>query len=245
MADPRVIVVPQTVAATLLRLRDAIGKPFLLLGGWAVHSRLVLANRRVRPTEDIDIGLHRDLRPARAALEAIDAIQDDPRHTARLSGLPVMVDLLADDPEEAVKSEPGLIRDPDGLNLMVPPFADLLALGVELIELHGADSKVTIMLPTAGSLFASKIGCLHLEFRLPEKKASDGLDALALLEAYGPSNLDRDLAQALRSRRALLAERLENVGYSGLAAQARAAGGIGYPDGIVAVPSLVRALRDD
>lgn len=39
-----------------------------------------------------------------------------------------------------------------------------------------------LLLPSAGALFASKVGCLYLEDREPRKKASDGADALALLE---------------------------------------------------------------
>lgn len=237
------IAVPRLIVDVLDSLNHAVGTPVMLAGGWAVHCRLLMAHTRARPTEDIDVALRKDMRPAKAALEAIDAIQDDPKHLARLSGFPLIVDLLADDIEEALKLEPSLVRDPDGLQLMVPPFADLLFVNADLITLYAEGTTTEVLLPRAGAMFASKLGCLYLEFRAPEKKASDGLDALALLEAHGPASLADDLAAAPAERRGFLADRLDNVGFSGLAAQARVAGGEPYPEGAFAVTELVRLLR--
>ncbi len=237
------IAVPRVIVDVLDALNHAIGWPVMLAGGWAVHCRLMMANARARPTEDIDVALRRDMRPAKEALEAINAVQDDPKHLARLSGFPLIVDLLADDVEEALKIEPGLVKDADGLQMMVPPFADLLAIDAELVTLYAEGATADVLLPGAGAMFASKLGCLYLEFREPEKKASDGLDALALLEAYRPAALTQDLESAPKERRAFIADRLENVGFSGLAAQARVAGGDPYPEGAIAVTELVRLLR--
>ncbi len=237
--------VPTIVAETLGSLNRALGQQVMLVGGWAVHCRLVLADRRTRPTEDVDVVLGRELRPARAALKAINAVQDDPRHVARLSGLPLLVDLLADDVEEALRLEPGVLYDEDGLALMVPPFADLLAPRAEHVDLISGESTVDVLLPSAGALFACKVGNLYLEFRQPAKWASDGLDALALLEAYGPAHISEDLSSAPMERRSFLADRLENVGFGGLAAQSRVAGGDPYPEGAIAVPALVLLLRTE
>ncbi len=155
-----------------------------------------------------------------------------------------MVDLFADDIEEALRLVPGIVRDEDGLMLMVPPFADLFALGAEHVELVSEGSTVDVLLPLAGALFASKVGNVHLEFREPAKRASDGLDALTLLEAYGPAQIAADLSSAPLERRSLLADRLETVGFSGLAAQSRVARGDPYPEGTIAVPTLVLLLRE-
>jgi hypothetical protein len=243
MADPRVIAVPRVIVDILESLSRAVRSPVMLGGGWAVHCRLLMANARARPTEDIDVALGKDLRPARAALEAINAFQDDPKHRARLSGFPLIVDLLADDADEAMKLEPSLVKDADGLQMMVPPFADLLAIDADLVTLYADEATTEVLLPRAGAMFASKLGCLYLEFREPEKKASDGLDALALLEAYGPAEIAKDLEHAPAERRRFLAERLETVGFSGLAAQARVAGGDPYPEGAIAIDELGRLLR--
>lgn len=55
--------------------------------------------------------------------EAIDAIQDDPEHLARRSSSSLIVDLLADDADEALEFEPSLIRDEDGLQMGdIPTF---------------------------------------------------------------------------------------------------------------------------
>jgi hypothetical protein len=243
VADPRVIAVPRVIVDVLESLSRAVGSPVMLAGGWAVHCRLMLASARARPTEDIDVALRKDMRPAKEALAAINAIQDDPIHPARLSGFPLIVDLLADDLDEALRLEPSLVKDADGLQMMVPPFADLLALNAEHVELHAEGATTEVLLPRSGSMFASKLGCLYLEFREAPKKASDALDALALLEAYGPSAIAADIEAAPQERRAFIAERLDSVGFSGLAAQARVAGGDPYPEGAIAVAELVRLLR--
>lgn len=243
MADPVVVLVPDAVAAVLRRLDEALTGRVILAGGWGVHCLLAIAGRSARPTEDVDVALSRGLRPARAALEAINALQDDPSHAARLAGLPLLVDLLADDAEEAIKVEPGLVEDPDGLSLMVPPFADLFAAGARLVLLKGRSDGAEVLLPRAGALFASKLGGLYLESRAPEKRASDAADALSILEAYGPYSLAADLVDAPTSRRKRVADWLENVGYSALAAQARLAGAVPFPEGPTAVPLLVELLR--
>lgn len=243
MADPVVVVIPDAVAAVLRRLNEALTGNVILAGGWAVHCLLAIAGRNARPTEDVDVALSRGLRPAKAALEAINALQDDQSHAARLSGLPLVVDLLADDVEEAIKVEPGLVEDADGLRLMVPPFADLFATGARLVLLQGRSDSAEVLLPRAGALFASKLGGLYLELRAPAKRASDAADALSILEAYGPRSLAEDLADAPKPRRKRVADWLENVGYSALAAQARLGGAVPFPDGPTAVPLLVELLR--
>lgn len=113
MADSRLITVPRVIVDVLASLSRAVGTPVMLAGGWAVHCRLALVNRVARPTEDIDVALRREMRPAKAALAAINAMQDDPRHAARLSGFPLIVDLLADDVDEG--NSPGRsAEDPSG-----------------------------------------------------------------------------------------------------------------------------------
>lgn len=238
------ITVPRDVLSTLRSLAEVFGTPPLLVGGWAAHLRLLIAHASARPTEDLDVLVGRDLRPTRAALAAIGGVQRDPQHRARLEGLPLMVDLLADDADEALKLEPGLVTDEDGLELIVPPFADLLAASAGEIALRdGVEGGVTVMVPAAGALFACKVGNLYLEHRGPEKRPFDAMDALTLLEAYGAVSIDEDLMFAEPGRRRLLAARLEQLGYSALLAQTMMAGGHGWPEGPEAVTLLIDALR--
>lgn len=158
MAGSLVVIVPDVVADVLRRLNEALSVNVILAGGWAVHVSLVLAGRSARPTEDIDVTLRQEMRPARSSLAAIDALQNDPTHAARLTGLPLVVDLLADDSEEAMKVEPGIVRDDDGLKLMVPPFADLFANRARLVTLESKSCATSVLLPSPGALFASKTG---------------------------------------------------------------------------------------
>src|SRR5439155_15108470 len=81
-----VIAAPAPVVATLAALIDALGAPVTVVGGWAVTCRLRMARSQARPTEDLDVLLGLAARPARIALEAVAAVQDDPAHPCRLSG---------------------------------------------------------------------------------------------------------------------------------------------------------------
>jgi hypothetical protein len=225
------IVLPDDIVRTLTRLHDAVPSALVLVGGWAVRCRLQMARSFSRPTEDLDVVLPQSARPAKAALEAIDAVQRDPAHPCRLDGLPVLVDLLADDlPSGVAPAHPGRVdervTDPDGLNLLVPPFAALLSRTAELTHLTTADGSHTaeVLLPLAGAVVAAKAANVALEFRLPAKRASDGEDTARLLIAFGPLALLDDLGRAGADERADLRHHLSALGGGGISGQARAAG---------------------
>lgn len=238
-----VIRVPEPVADTLARLTAAVGE-VVLVGGWAVQCRLKMARREIRPTADVDVILGPESRPARAALEAASAIQDDPTHPCRISGLPLLVDLLAEGPADAVVATDESLTDADGLRLLVPPFAGLLARTTETLRLEGETSEAEVGLPLAGALFAAKVANFGLELRPAEKVASDGEDAVRLVEAFGALAVAHDLRHAEADERARLVARLEQVGGRALAAQARVSGYEADPERIrIVVDELVRVLR--
>ena len=224
------IAVPGDIVASVASISRAVGAPTVLVGGWAVRCRLQMARSDARPTDDLDLLLGADVRPAGAALEAIGAVQPDPSPPCRLAGLPLLVDLLADDVPEAVASGRGrtdeVVEDPDGLRLLVPPFAELLARTaeeVQLVSLDG-DDRCVVLLPRAGALFAAKVANITLEFRTPDKRASDGEDVVRLIEAFGSLAILADLGGATADERVVLARHLGQVGVGGIAGQARAAG---------------------
>jgi hypothetical protein len=224
------IVVPDAIVATLAALGDALPATPVLVGGWAVQCRLRMARSPARPTEDVDVVLPPAARPARAALEAIDAIQQDPTHPCRLDGLPVLVDLLADDvPAGIAEERPGRlderITDPDGLNLLVPPFAALLTRTSAVVRLTtvAGEAGAEILLPLAGALLAAKAANVALGFRTPDKSASDGEDIVRLLAAFGALALLDDLSHADAAERDDLRRHLAALGPGGISGQARAA----------------------
>lgn len=93
---PPSITVPDLVVTTIGPLSHVHDGPVTLVGGWAVACRLRMARRTNRPTEDVDAMVTTFPRPTPSALLSIGAIQDDPKHPCRVSGLPLLVDLLAD-----------------------------------------------------------------------------------------------------------------------------------------------------
>lgn len=216
--------VPKAVAECLAQLVAALGGPVTLIGGWAVTTRLRMARSRGRPTEDIDIVVGEHLRPAAAALAAIDAVQDDPEHPCRLAGLPVLVDLLAEAPSGSLVAAhvaDRSVTDADGLELLVPPFARLLCATAEHVRLEADDHpgvSAVIALPRAGALLAAKMANLDLEDRLPEKKAGDGEDAVRLLNTFGALALAEDLLAATEDERRRLRYLLDATGAGGLLA---------------------------
>lgn len=221
---------PDDVVGSLRAVVDALPAGVVLVGGWAVRCRLRMARAAVRATEDLDLLLRDDARPARAALASVNAVQADPAHPCRLEGLPLLVDLLADDLPEGVEvARPGRvderIEDPDGLVLLVPPFGRLLARSAEWVRLvsEAEPEGCTVRLPSAGALVAAKVANIGLDFRTPEKRASDGEDVVRLIEAFGALALLSDLETATPEERADLHEYLVQLGAGGLAGQARAA----------------------
>ena len=138
--------VPAEVVQSLALVTEALQAPVVLIGGWAVRCRLLMARSASRPTDDLDILLVTTARPARAALEAVNAVQSDPSHPCRLDGLPLLVDVPADElPSGVAPGRPGRvderIEDPDGLNLLVPPFGGLLARSAEPMRLLATDEE--------------------------------------------------------------------------------------------------------
>lgn len=231
-----VIGVPGEVVDTIAGLRDAVG-PVVLVGGWAVHCRLAMGRSRARPTSDVDVLLGAESRPARAALEAAAAVQDDPSHPCRLSGLPLLVDLLADGPDDAV------VVDDDGLSLLVPPFAGLLGRAWEDVVLDASGARTECRLPLAGALFAAKVANLALELRPAEKRASDGEDAVRLLETFGALAIVADVRSASPAEARRLRMVLGQVGASGLSAQSRLSGHDPDPDRLrLAVEGVITRL---
>lgn len=214
--------VPKAIAECLGQLVAALGGPVTLVGGWAVTSRLRMAQSRGRPTEDVDVVLGEHLRPAAAALAAISAVQDDPEHPCRLAGLPVLVDLLAEGPANALVPAhlaDRAVTDADGLRLLVPPFARLLCATAEQVrfEAEGQSADgVVVALPRAGALLAAKVANLDLEDRRPEKKAGDAEDAVRLLNAFGALALADDLSAATAEERRRLHYLVTATGASGL-----------------------------
>lgn len=165
-------------------------------------------------------------------------------------GLPLLVDLLADDLPEGVEvARPGRvderIEDPDGLVLLVPPFGRLLARSAEWVRLvsEAEPEGCTVRLPSAGALVAAKVANIGLDFRRSEKRASDGEDVVRLIEAFGALALLSDLETATLQERADLHEHLVQLGAGGLAGQARAARLDHDPDRLrIAVARLVDGL---
>lgn len=231
-SQPRAtIVVPAEVVQSLAMVTESLQAPVVLIGGWAVRCRLLMARSASRPTDDLDILLVTASRPARAALEAINAVQSDPSHPCRLDGLPLLVDVLADEsPSGVAPGRPGRldgrIEDPDGLNLLVPPFGGLLARSAEPMRLLATDeeSETVVLLPLAGALLAAKAANVALEFRTAEKRASDGEDIVRLTEAFGTLALLADLAHATPDERVDLHHHLVQLGPGGISGQARASG---------------------
>lgn len=225
MSTTPVIVVADDVIATLAPLTRVLAAPVVLGGGWAVHCRLRMARSASRPTEDLDLILSRGLRPAGAALAAVGTVQDDPAHPCRLSGLPLLVDLLADgewDPIAPVE----IVVDEDDVALLIPPLAALLVRTSERVTLcnTGDDARVSVGLPTAGALLAAKVANFRLEHRPSAKQASDAEDVLRLTAAFGSLALASDLEAATPSERHVVATLLAQMGGSGLRAAARRAG---------------------
>lgn len=235
-----VIAAPDAVVRSLASLLEAIGQPAILAGGWAVRCRLRMARVEARPTEDLDVVLTRDLRPAREALADIDAVQADPDHPCRLIGLPLVVDLLAASDGTAVGVPDDLVTDPDGLHLLVPPFASTLVAAVDLVTLSATDASVVALLPRAGALFAAKVGNIALDEREATKRATDGEDALRLLTAFGAVGVVDDLRVASPRARARLVSLLDQIGSGGLLAQGRVAGYV--PDARL-IDAAVLAVR--
>lgn len=225
---PPIVLVADPVVASLLALAGAVRVPVTLVGGWAVAARLRMARVTGRPTEDLDVLLSQAARPAAAALAAIDAVQEDDTHPCRLSGLPLLVDLLAEGAAAAVApATEDFVVDEDGLRLLVPPMAGLLARASHDLVLESADAserRVAVRLPSAGALFAAKVANIALEFREPNKRASDAEDAVRLLLAFGAGGLSEDLRDARAHERARLLGLLGQLGASGLVAQARLSG---------------------
>lgn len=225
------IALPGEVVASLVGITEAIGTPVVLVGGWAVRCRLQMARSAARPTDDLDVLLGSHARPARAALEAIGAVQSDPAHPCRLEGLSMLVDLLADDvPDASAPLAPGRqdvrVEDADGLQLLVPPFARLLVRTAEPVRFVAMDREdsCVVLVPRAGAVMAAKVANITLEFRTPEKRATDGEDAVRLVDAFGSLALLADLDEATSDERTDLHHHLVQVGAGGVAGQARAAG---------------------
>lgn len=225
-----VIVVPDDVAETLSALRGVLSGSIVLVGGWAVTCRLRMARGVARPTSDIDVLLMTDARPARAALESLAAVQADDSHPCRLTGLPLAVDLLAGGVSEDDLISPARtdrqVTDGDGLRLIVPPFGDLLARTAEPVQVEGSgrSSRAVVSLPRAGGLVAAKVANIALEMRTPDKRASDGEDAVRLIEAFGVLAVFDDIAGATSAEREGLRTLLHQIGAGGLAAQSTASG---------------------
>jgi len=224
------IVVASEVVESLVAVTSALGVPVVLVGGWAVRCRLLMASSESRPTDDLDVLLRADARPARAALAAVHAVQSDPLHPCRLEGLPLLVDVLADDlPAGVPVARPGRVDervvDPDGLNLLVPPFAELLARSAAPMRIvtTGDTIEAVVLLPIAGALLAAKVANIALGFRTPDKRASDGEDIVRLIEAFGSLALLADLEVATPEERTDLRQHLVLLDAGGIGGQARAA----------------------
>lgn len=221
-----IIEVPAMVVGTLAALSQAVNGRLVMAGGWAVACRLRMGGSESRPTEDLDLMVATELRPAAEALAAIDVLQHDSTHPCRLSGLPLLVDLLAtEEPIFGGAVDGELVTDPDGLNLLVPPFARLLAAVAQpvILEDLGA-TRVEVGLPLAGALLAAKVANIALEHRAPKKRASDGEDACRLLTTFGALAILDDLHQANSDERRQFRAHLTEIGASGLAAQSKVSG---------------------
>jgi hypothetical protein len=188
-----------------------------------------MARSQARPTDDLDLVVPASARPARALLDAIDTAQDDPTHPCRLRGLPLLVDLLADDiPSGLAPEHPGRVderfADPDGLELLVPPFARLLSRSATPVRLatSGGELDAEVLLPLAGAILAAKVANVAMEFRRDEKRASEGEDITRLLLAFGPLALLDDRAVADPAERADLRHHLNALGGGGISGPARA-----------------------
>jgi hypothetical protein len=198
MSGPPIVAVPAPLPEVLDRLASALGGPVVVVGGWAVHCRLRMGRSDTRPTEDLDVIVGWHLRPAAAALGALHAVQDDPEHPCRLTGLPLLVDLLADDdpPVVAAYQPDRLVEDADGLRLLKPLQGGLLTRTAEPALLADPDGRTAeVLLPRAGPLFAAKMANLTLEGRGP-KLESDGEDVAMLIRVFGAAAVLDDLNSA-------------------------------------------------
>lgn len=101
---------------------------------------------------------HRDRRPGRRGARGLD-------------GLPLVVDLLADG-ATAGTVEHDVVVDADGQHLLVPRQAVLLARTATPARLTAPGSDVVVLLPSAGALFAGKVGNLDLAHRPVENPRS-------------------------------------------------------------------------
>ena len=198
---PTVTVDDQAAMSTFRELHDAIPESdqIVLIGGWAVKVRLAEYEGQARPTQDIDALLHSAARPARESLSEAGASQDDPNHSARLSGLPMSVDLLTAHPDSGQRpipnghDIPNVVTDPDQLHLAVPSMAHLLASCHSPIELQAQDGNtVTMQVAGPGALLVAKIATLGTEGRSQAKRYSDSDDVLRLLSTIPTSRLKQD-----------------------------------------------------
>lgn len=249
-----VIVVSDEVVATLARLATALPSDPGLVGGWAVACRLRMARSDNRTTGDVDALLAEvDVRTTEA-LQAIGVVQDDPTHSCRITGpgLSVVVDLLTQPPLPIVgrgvplSSSGGEVVTVGDLNLLIPPFAALMARTAVTVQLEGAATaeRVRVGLPAAGAIFAGKVANVALDHRLPPKRGADGEDAVRLAATFGALALLDDVSSATAEERAHLARLLDAIGASGLSAQARVVGHH-HDEGRVAavVDDVLAALR--
>lgn len=63
---------PDAVVESLSAIVNVLPGGVVLVGGWAVRCRLRMARAAVRATEDLDLLLREEARPARAALAAVE-----------------------------------------------------------------------------------------------------------------------------------------------------------------------------
>jgi hypothetical protein len=136
----------------------------VLVGGWAVHCRLRMGRQAARMTVDLDVLIGGHLRPARQRLDAIHAVQSDPKHSCRLEGLGIDVDLLTgDDPPVLRGHETSrVVEDPDRLRLLKPPQGQLLARLVDPVRVADDTATADALLPRAAPLLAVKLANLTL-----------------------------------------------------------------------------------
>lgn len=207
---PTVLIDDPDAMATILKLQEAIADPdqMILIGGWAVKIRLTEYQSHARPTQDIDALLSASARPAHHKLAQLGAKQDDPKHSARLSGLPMTVDLLTSHPNSGQRpipnghDIPNVVTDDDNLNLAVPTMAHLLSTRHSPVTIHDRnDNHTTLDVAGPGALLAGKIATLGAEDRRQEKRYSDADDALRLLSAIPASRIHDDFQHMTTAER--------------------------------------------